>query len=305
MAARVPARPRRIVYLGTPEVAVPPLEALLDAGFEIPLVVTRPDKRRGRRGAATPSPVKVAALDRGLTVSHDVDDALGVGAEAGVVVAFGRIIKPHVLDRLPMVNLHFSLLPRWRGAAPVERAILAGDTATGVCVMDVAEELDTGDVYARHEVTIRRGSTADQLRAQLVEVGSRLLVETLLDGPGEPQPQVGVATYAEKLSPADLFLDWRRSADELSRVVRVGGAWTTYRGRRLKVHAAVALPADLGAGQPGELHGDQVTTGGGVLQLVEVQPEGRGRVRFVDWCNGAHPVDGEILGHGATAAAPA
>ncbi|MCU1452515.1 MAG: fmt [Acidimicrobiales bacterium] len=301
MTVPVPDRPRRLVYLGTPEMAVPPLIALLDAGFDIPLVITRADKRRGRRGLPAPSPVKVTALDRGLRVSHDVDDALTVGAELGVVVAFGRIIKPHVLDQLPMVNVHFSLLPRWRGAAPVERAILAGDATTGVCVMAVDETLDTGAVYARQPVTIRRGSSAEQLRAQLVEVGGRLLVDTLLSGLGEAEAQVGEPTYAEKLSSADLFLDWQRPAEDLVRMVRVGGAWTTFRGRRFKVHGAVAIPDEVGAGQPGELHGDLVTTATGVLQLTEVQPEGRARVRFTEWCNGAHPVGGEVLGHGAAA----
>ena len=299
MVVPAPAHARRLAYLGTPEMAVPPLVALLDAGFDVPLVVTRPDKRRGRRGAPTPRPVKVAALDRGLRVSHDVGDVLGVGADLGVVVAFGRIIKPEVLDELPMVNLHFSLLPRWRGAAPVERAILAGDPTTGVCVMAVEEGLDTGGVYARQAVTIRRGSGADQLRDQLVEVGTRLLVRTLLDGLGQPEPQVGEATYAEKLTATDLCLDWRRPADQLARVVRVGGAWTTFRGHRLKVHGAVAIPEEVGAGQPGELHDDRVTTGVGVLQVTEVQPEGRSRVRFGDWRHGAHPVVGEVLGHGA------
>ena len=138
--------------------AVPPLRALVDAGFEVALVVSRADRRRGpRRSASRRSPVKAAALELGLPVTDAVDDALAVGADLGVVVAFGRIIKPHVLAELPMVNLHFSLLPRWRGAAPVERALLAGDERTGVCVMDVEEGLDTGGTYACVEVPIGRG----------------------------------------------------------------------------------------------------------------------------------------------------
>ena len=151
----------RLAYLGTPEMAVPPLEALVAAGHDVALVVTatrraaRPRRRRRRRARCT------AAADRsGSTCSHDVDDVLGVDAELGVVVAFGQLIKPHVLARLPMINLHFSLLPRWRGAAPVERAILAGDDVTGVCVMQVAEGLDTGDVYACVEVPIGPVTTA-------------------------------------------------------------------------------------------------------------------------------------------------
>ncbi len=173
----------RLVYLGTPEMAVPPLRALVEAGHDVVLVVTRDDKRRGRGSGTSPSPVKAAALELGLPVSHSVDDCLAAvtegGAELGVVVAFGQIIKPHVLAVLPMVNLHFSLLPRWRGAAPVERALLAGDEVTGVCVMALEEGLDTGGVYARREVPIGPETTAAELRTELVDVGTELLVETL------------------------------------------------------------------------------------------------------------------------------
>ena len=124
--------------------AVPSLTALVAAGHEVAIVVTRVDKRRGRGGELSPSPVKQAALALGLPVSHDVDDVLGKGIELGVVVAFGQLIKPHVLAEVPMVNSHFSLLPRWRGAAPVERAVLAGDAETGVCLMQLEGRVDTG-----------------------------------------------------------------------------------------------------------------------------------------------------------------
>ena len=177
---------RRLAYLGTPEMSVPPLRALDAAGFEIVLVVTNPDRRRGRGSATTPSPVKAAALELGLPVTHDVDDVVDCGADLGVVVAFGRIIRPHVLAALPMVNLHFSLLPRWRGAAPVERAILAGDPTTGVDLMVVEEGLDTGAVHARVELDIGRDESADALRHRLVSTGSELLVETLAAGLGTP-----------------------------------------------------------------------------------------------------------------------
>ena len=168
----------KLVYLGTPDMAVPPLRALVDAGHEVVLVVTRVDKRRGRGSDVSPSPVKAAALELGLPVSHAVDDVLAAvrdhGAELGVVVAFGQIIQPHVLEEIPMVNLHFSLLPRWRGAAPVERALLAGDAVTGVCVMALEEGLDTGGVYARSELPIGAETTASDLRTELVEVGTAL-----------------------------------------------------------------------------------------------------------------------------------
>ena len=291
-----PANPRRLVFLGTPDMAVPPFEALCDAGFDVALVVTGADKRRGRRSEPTATPVKLAALARQIPVSHDVQDALAVGADLGVVVAYGSILRRPVLEALPMVNLHFSLLPRWRGAAPVERAILAGDERTGVCVMAVEEGLDTGGVYACNEVAIRRTSTAVELGTQLSQIGAGLLVTTLREGLGTPEPQVGEATYAAKIGPADLRLDWTGTAADAVRVVRVGGAWTTFRDKRLKVHAARAWPDDGTARAPGEIDGDRVATSSGLVQLIEVQPEGRGQVPFAAWANGARPAPGERLG---------
>src|SRR3954453_22605667 len=172
----------RLAYLGTPAASVPPLRALAAAGHEIAIVVTQPDKRRGRGGALIPSPVAAAAEELGLPVSHKVDDVLDAGVELGVVVAFGRLIKPHVLDRVPMVNVHFSLLPRWRGAAPVERAILAGDTETGVCLMGLEEGLDTGPVDECVRVPIGPEETVDELRDHLVAAGTELVVRRLGDG---------------------------------------------------------------------------------------------------------------------------
>jgi methionyl-tRNA formyltransferase len=274
--APVPARPRRLVFLGTPAMAVPPLRALVEAGFDVALVVTRADKRRGRRAEPSPSPVKAAALELGLPVAHRVDDALGAGAELGVVVAYGALIKPHVLAELPTVNLHFSLLPRWRGAAPVERAILAGDAETGVCVMQIEEGLDTGPVYACERVPIGPHTTAAELRAALVAVGTPLLVETLRRGLDEPAPQEGEPVYAAKIEPDDLRLDWSRPADELDRIVRVGGAWTTFRGKRVKVLEATV--------RDGELVPDVV------------QPEGKEPMSADAWRRGARLAPGEAIG---------
>jgi methionyl-tRNA formyltransferase len=288
-----PETPRRLVFLGSPEVAVGPLVALHEAGFEIALVVTREDKRRGRRGEPVPTPVKVAALGLGLPVGHDPADAATVGADLGVVVAYGRILRRSLLERLPMVNLHFSLLPRWRGAAPVERALLAGDERTGVCLMAVEEGLDTGGVYARRDVRIRRTSTAPELAGQLAKLGGDLLVDRLRNGLGQAEPQVGEVTYAEKLTREDRRLVWARSADELDRVVRVGGAWTTLGDRVLKVVAA--RPTDGPDAAPGTVVGDVVACGAGGLQLVTVQPEGKAPMAFSSWANGARP-DGVVLG---------
>jgi methionyl-tRNA formyltransferase len=274
----------KLVYLGTPDMAVAPLRALVDAGHDIVLVVTRPDKRRGRGSATTPSPVKAAAVELGLPVSHSVDDVLAAveesGAELGVVVAFGQIIKPHVLDVVPMVNLHFSLLPRWRGAAPVERALLAGDDMTGVCVMALEEGLDTGGVYARREVPIGPETTAAELRSELVEVGTSLLVDTLgrplAEWIDDPAPQTGEVTYAAKFTSVDLEIDWSRPAAGVHRLIRVGGAWTTFRDKRLKVNEARLVD-------------------GRVVPTV-VQPEGKAAMPFEAWRNGARPAPDELFG---------
>jgi methionyl-tRNA formyltransferase len=285
----------RLVYMGSPTAAVVPLRALAEAGHEILLVVSNPDRRRGRRSSAEPTPVKAAALDLGIPVSDDPDDLLGIDADMGVVVAFGRILGPHLVRALPMVNLHFSLLPRWRGAAPVERAILAGDERTGVCVMAVEDGLDTGDVFACAEVAIGPRTTADGLRDELVEVGTALLVQTL-DGP-LPEPRAQSAegvSYAEKLRPEELRLDWTRPATELDRLVRVGGAWTTLGGRRVKV--LVASPVEGVGGPPGSLEGNAVSCGEGALLLERVQPEGKGPRPASEWRRGTRLAPGDVLG---------
>ncbi len=280
--------------------AVPPLQGLINAGHEIQLVVSNPDRRRSRRGEPEPTPVKAAALEAGLPVTDDPDDVLGVSADLGVVVAFGQIIRPPLLDHLKMLNIHFSLLPRWRGAAPVERAILAGDQVTGVCLMEVAEGLDTGDVYARAEIPIDREQTAQALRCDLVEVGTDLLVKTLAGELPKPVPQseTGV-TYARKLSPEDLRIDWTGTAEEEARKVRVGGAWTTFRGKRLKL-VGLASPAVSDAveesGPPGSIRGASVLCGSGALLVAEVQPEAKKPMSFADWINGAQPGADEVLG---------
>ncbi len=225
----------RIVYFGTPEVAVSPLQALCRAGHDVALVVTRPPKRRGRGGALAPSPVAQAAADLGLTVTFDLSEARHVEADLGVVVAYGEHIGDEILERRRTVNLHFSLLPRWRGAAPVERAILAGDTETGVCLMDVASELDAGAVYARRSTLIGSNESADELRIRLCEMGIGLLLDALSRGFDDPVPQSGEPTWAHKISPSELRIDWTAPAEHVLRLVRVGGAWTMLQDRRIKV----------------------------------------------------------------------
>ena len=288
-----PAQVRRLVYFGTPHESVPFLEALAAAGFDVALVITQPDKRRGRRAAPTPSPVKAAAQNMGIPVSTEVDDALDADADLGVVVAFGQLIKPHVLDRLAMVNVHFSLLPRWRGAAPVERAILAGDRTTGVCLMEVAEGLDTGRVYRRVEVPIAPDATATSLRTEMVGAAVPMLVDALREGLGGAEPQHGEPVYAAKITRDELGLDWGQPAEFLYRQIRVGGAWTTWRGKTLKVWSAHPVE---GSQPPGELDGAVVGTGLGSLKLAGVQAEGKSRQAAEDWLRGARPVAGDRLG---------
>jgi methionyl-tRNA formyltransferase len=220
--------------------------------------------------------VKAAASELGLPVTDDLDAVLTSDVELGVVVAYGRIIPRRILEAVPMVNLHFSLLPRWRGAAPVERALLAGDETTGVCLMEVAEGLDTGAVYAVAETPVDDHDTLDSLRGRLVEIGSGMLVDALLEGLPEPVAQQGEPTHAAKIDPAELEIDWTRPAVELDRLVRLGGAWTTHQGKRLKVWSS--------------------RLNDGSLELLEVQPEGKGRMAFRDWANGARWHPGDPLG---------
>jgi methionyl-tRNA formyltransferase len=266
----------RLAYLGTPEVGVPPLRALVSDGHDVRLVVSRADKRRGRGSALLPTPVKAAAVELGLPVTSRIEDVVDAGVELGVVVAFGRLIKAAVLDAVPMVNVHFSLLPRWRGAAPVERAILAGDRTTGVTIMKLDEGLDTGPVYAQRKVKIEPHESATELRSRLTDAGTELLLELLRKPLARPRTQQGEPTYAEKLSPDELKLDWSQPPAQLERVVRVGGAWTTFRGKRLKVHRA--------------------RVSGGELDLLVVQPEGGERMPAEDWARGARWKPNERLG---------
>ncbi|MDQ1456716.1 MAG: methionyl-tRNA formyltransferase [Actinomycetota bacterium] len=289
----------RIVYFGTPVDAVPPLRALVDDGHDVALVVTQPDRRRTRGAGTDWSPVKRAAVDLGLPLRTPekarevVDDVRASDAVLGVVVAFGQLLPVSLLEALPhgFVNLHFSLLPRWRGAAPVERAILAGDPETGVDLMRIEAGLDTGPVFARARVPIGPLESAGELHGRLVEVGTQLLRAHLPSIPDAvPEPQVGEPTYAEKLGVDEFRLDPDRSAAELARVVRAGnprpGAWFRAGGRRVKVWRAreVERAEPL---EPGSIHADGTFgTVRGALALDEVQPEGKRVMNANEWLAG-------------------
>jgi methionyl-tRNA formyltransferase len=308
----------RVVYLGTPAAAVPPLEALLASGHQVVAVVTRPDRPRDhQRGTPAPSPVKQAAVAAGLPVleprsGRDPDlpaRLAGFGADVGCACAFGYLLPEQVLAAFPdgIINLHFSLLPAYRGAAPVQRALLDGAAVTGVTTFVIDAGMDTGPLLLAAEVPVRPDEDAGALTARLAEVAGRLAVETLdaLEAgkvEPRPQPQEG-ASLAPKVRPEEARLDFTRPAGELANAVRAftptPGAWTTHRGRRLKVTRARAGDGDLLA--PGRLvvgPGGRLLVGAadGPLELVEVRPEGRRAMSGAEFARGARLGPEEWLG---------
>lgn len=284
----MPREARPLVFLGTPEAAATVLQRLIEENFPIAHVVTRPDVRRGRGTATSPSPVKRMALEHGIDVSHSLDwlSAHQDQQFLGVVVAYGRIIPASVLARTPMVNVHFSLLPRWRGAAPVERAILAGDEKTGVCIMDLEATLDTGAVHRCVETIIQPTHTTASLTIELAALGAQLLVDTLQSGLSTPTPQEGETTYAEKIRAEELRIDWRDSGVNIHRKIRALRSFTTIDGSRLRIlDAAIEneMP-ELAVGQCSE--NGEVGTGSVPLRLITVQPEGKRPMSVRDWLRG-------------------
>ncbi len=294
-----------IVYLGTPEIAVAPLRALVAAGCNVELVITRPDTRRGRGKQTSASPVKQAALELGLRVSDSLDDLAPLAARIpnllGVVIAYGAIISVDTLSVVPMFNVHFSLLPRWRGAAPVERAILAGDTKTGVCIMRIVEGLDQGEVYSQSEVSISATETLESLRKKLVEASLPLLISAVKNGTGQGIDQTGEVSYAKKIVGDELRIDWGTSAVEIDRLIRVGGAYTHIGGKRLKIVKARVVSESMTSAVHGAIkvvsrHECEVATRDGVISLTEVQPEGKSVMTVEVWLNGARIETGAVLG---------
>jgi methionyl-tRNA formyltransferase len=279
----------RLAFLGTPDAAVPTLEALVSAGHEVAIVITRPDRRRGRGGEPSPSPVKNAALALGLRVGHSLSELEGLDCDYGVVVAYGAIIPSSVLDRLSMFNVHFSLLPRWRGAAPVERAILAGDERTGVCVMSIEPTLDTGPVYAK-VVTEVDEKTATELTSELAAKGAALLVEVLASPEllAHPSEQEGEATYAKKLTSEDYRLTPDMPVHQIARVVRLGRAYCLLGTRRFLVVRGRMSSVRSTPGTINLRGGDIVlhATDGSFI-LDEVQIEGSRRMNAAAWWSGA------------------
>src|SRR3984957_113182 len=280
----------RLAFLGTPEAAVPSLRALVDAGHHVELVITRPDRKRARGGQLSPSPVKVCALELGLPVRHRLSDLEDLDVERGVVVAYGRIISADMLARIPMLDVHFSLLPRWRGAAPVERAILAGDEETGVSIMTLDADLDTGPVHLEKRVEVDEKSLSTLLD-QLANVGAAALIEVLASPEllNNPIAQVGEATIAAKLNKEDFHLMPTLSAEQLLRIVRLGRAFMMVGGRRLLVESAERVAAsDVPSGSI-EVRDALVLLGAldGAIALDRVRPESGKSMNAIAWWNGS------------------
>jgi methionyl-tRNA formyltransferase len=281
----------RLVFLGTPEAAVPTLEALREAGHEVVLVVTRPDRRRGRGSELTPSPVKSAALRLGLSVTHRLADVGDVDADRAVVVAYGAIIPGALLEKLPMLNVHFSLLPRWRGAAPVQRAILAGDEETGVSIISLEATLDTGPVHLERRLPIG-DDNAEELTQRLAVLGAQALIDVLASPEllDHPTAQSGESTYAEKLSPETFRLAPTMSVDLAWRTVRLGHAFFFLGDHRIGALEALRTHESVSKGEL-LLSDGEVLMGlrDGALLLSKVRPEGRTTMGARAWWGGLRP----------------
>jgi len=305
----------RLAFAGSPEVALPTLEALVGSRHEVVVAVSRADSPKGRRGVLTPTPVAARAAELGIPVvkADRLDEAATAAIcefepDLGVIVAYGGMVREPLLStpRLGWINLHFSLLPRWRGAAPVQHAIIAGDTTTGLSVFQLVPELDAGVIYAQLEWPIERFQTSGSLLAELADAGADVLahvVDRLADGTAVGVPQVGEVTYAGKLGLADGRLDWSRPGEELDRRIRgvtpEPGAWTLLDGERFKILEA-ALVHDAAPVAPGHVisAGRRVLVGTGSqpLELIRVHPAGRKAMPAADWLRGRQDSGEVVLG---------
>ena len=305
----------RIVFMGTPDFAVPSLQALLDAGHEVCAVYTQPDKPQGRKQVLTPPPVKVLAQEHHIPVYQPLSFK-GADAQAQlralepeviIVVAYGKLLPKAVLDIPPRgcINVHGSLLPRWRGAAPIQWSVIAGDQKAGVTTMQMAEGLDTGDMLLTCETEVGARETAGELFDRLAQAGAELLVETLdkLDTITPTPQDDSQSCYAHMLDKQMAVIDWTKSAHEIDCLIRGLSPWpialTTLAGARLKIYAAEPV---LGTGKPGEVlesdpkKGLTVACGEGALALHEVQLVGGKRMKSADFLRGHAIQTGTMLG---------
>ncbi len=303
----------KIIFAGTPEFAAQALTALLDAGYDIPLVLSQPDRPAGRGMTLQASAVKQVAMARGIEVFQPLTLKDGAAQQKlrdcapdlMIVAAYGLLLPQAVLDipRLGCINIHGSLLPRWRGAAPIQRAILAGDAQTGVCIMQMEAGLDTGPVLLSEALPIADDDNASRLHDKLAELGARLIVDAVarLPLPATPQPDTGT-TYAAKLDKGEAPLDWRRPAAELARQVRAfdpfPGATANLAGGVLKVWGALVVDgsdAEPGTVLAADRQGVVVACGNGALRLTELQKAGGKRLPVAQFLAGAKIAVGDCF----------
>ncbi len=301
----------RVVFMGTPEFAVPSLSEILANGHDVVRVYTQPPRKSGRGQKLTKSPVHQFADIMGIPVetpekfrrSSAIDGLEAIDADVACVVAYGQILTSRALaaPKYGCLNLHGSLLPRWRGAAPVQRAIMAGDTQTGVQIMQMAKGLDTGDILLSETVDIKDTDTAETLASRLSHVGAEMWARTLGAVEREalrPTPQTGEATYAHKIEKSEARIDWTRPAKALDCHIRglspFPGAWCEIGGARVKIH--LAKPAD-GKGDAGTVIDQSgiIACGNGALQLLNVQPAGKPKMSIEDYLMGNPLTVGDIL----------
>ena len=304
----------RVLFAGTPAVAVPSLDALIDAGFDVVAVLTRPDAPLGRKRVLTPSPVAARAAELGIEIIHaakvdaGVTDRIAAAApDVAAIVAYGGLIPRAALavPRHGWVNLHFSLLPAWRGAAPVQRAVIAGDDVTGAVTFRLEEGLDTGPVFGTLTETVHHGDTAGALLERLSHSGAVLLAQTLsaIDaGKAVALPQQGDVSLAPKLSLEDGRLDWHQPALAIGRRARgvtpEPGAWTMLEGQRIKLEPVLPAP-ECTALRPGQLAMDGkrvlVGTGSHPVELTRVQPAGKKMMAAADWARGQATLESVVF----------
>ena len=307
----------KVIFAGTPDFAAAALKAIAAAGFEIPLVLTQPDRPKGRGMQLAPSPVKQAALELGLRVAQPEKlrnnaEALQmleeVEADVMVVAAYGLILPQDVLDtpKRGCLNIHASLLPRWRGAAPIQRAIEAGDAETGVCIMQMDIGLDTGDVVSEHRYAIQSTDTANEVHDALMNLGAEAIVADLQQLKAEgrlksvKQPEEGV-TYAQKLSKEEARIDWNESAAVIERKIRafnpVPAAWVEYQGKPMKIWRAEAVAQQGRAGEVLSCSADGlvVACGENALKITELQPSGSKRMPIAAFAAGHKIEVGTVL----------
>ena len=300
----------RLVFMGTPDFSVPVLDALIAAGHDIAAVYCQPPRPAGRGKKETPTPVHQRAAALGLPVRHPTSlkgaeaqaDFAALNADVAVVVAYGLILPQAVLDapKHGCLNIHASLLPRWRGAAPIHRAIMAGDAETGICIMQMEAGLDTGPVLLREATLIGETETTGQLHDRLSQMGARLIVtalEQLNDLTPAPQPAEGV-TYAAKIDKSEAAVDWTRPAVDVDRQIRAlspfPGAWIDHDGQRIKL---LASRLATGEGSPGTVLDDALTVacGTGAVQLLRLQRAGRGAQDTTEFLRGSPLPKGTVL----------